>query len=81
MCAPYNATAGLGTSVSFRAYLEGAPQVSDNVVLLTNVIQVYDLEASVPDTILSLHPGQQYVMPTTIAVSYTHLTLPTTCCV
>ena len=66
MCAPYNATAGLGTSVSFRAYLEGAPQVSDNVVLLTNVIQVYDLEASVPDTILSLHPGQQYEMPTTI---------------
>ena len=69
MCAPFNATAGLGDSVTVKAHLEGAPRVRDSVVLLTNVIQEYNLEASVPETILALHPGP---------VSYTHLTLPTT---
>ena len=66
MCAPYNATAGLGDSVTVKAHLEGAPRVRDSVVLLTNVIQEYDLEASVPETILSLHPGQTYQLDTTI---------------
>ena len=66
MCAPYNATAGLGEAVTVRAHLDGAPQVRDTVVLVTNVKQVYDLESSVPETILSLHPGQEYEMPTTI---------------
>ena len=56
MCAPYNATAGLGDAITVKAHLEGAPRVRDSVVLLTNVIQEYNLEAEVPETILSLYP-------------------------
>jgi len=67
MCAPYNATAGLGDSVTVKAHLEGAQRVRDSVVLLTNVIQEYDLEASVPETILSMHPGQTYQLDTTVS--------------
>ena len=66
MCAPYNATAGLGDSLTMKAHLEGAPRVRDSVVLLTNVIQAYDLEAEVPETILSLYPGQTYQLDTTV---------------
>ncbi|SVA12501.1 uncharacterized protein METZ01_LOCUS65355 [marine metagenome] len=66
MCAPYNATAGLGDSVTVKAHLEGAPRVRDSVVLLTNVIQEYSLEAFVPETILALHPGQSYQLDTTV---------------
>jgi len=66
MCAPYNATAGLGESVTVKAHLEGATRVRDSVVLLTNVIQRYDLEATVPETILSLYPGQTYQLDTMI---------------
>jgi len=66
MCAPYNATAGLGESVTVKAHLEGATRVRDSVVLLTNVVQRYDLEATVPETILSLYPGQTYQLDTMI---------------
>ena len=66
MCAPYNATAGLGDSVSVRAHLDGQPKIRDSVVILTNVIQRYDLQATVPETILDLYPGQPYQMNTTI---------------
>ena len=66
MCAPYNATAGLGESVTVKAHLEGATRVRDSVVLLTNVIQRYDLEATVPETILSLYPGQTYQLDTMV---------------
>jgi len=66
MCAPYNATAGLGDAITMKAHLEGAPRVRDSVVLLTNVIQEYKLEAEVPETILSLYPGQTYQLDTTI---------------
>ena len=66
MCAPYNATAGLGESVTVKANLEGAPKVRDSVVLVTNVIQVYDLEATVPQSTLELHPGESFQLDTTI---------------
>ncbi|HIH80752.1 MAG TPA: hypothetical protein HA303_05985 [Candidatus Thalassarchaeaceae archaeon] len=66
MCAPYNATAGLGDSVTVRAHLEGAPRVRDSVVLATNVIQVYDIEATVPQNILQLHPGESFQLDTLI---------------
>jgi len=66
MCAPYNATAGLGDSVTVKAHLEGTPRVRDSVVLLTNVIQEYNLDASVPETILSLYPSQIYQLDTTV---------------
>ena len=65
MCAPYNATAGIGDSVTVKASLDGAPKVRDSVVLVTNVIQRYDLEANT-ETILSLYPGQEYQLDTII---------------
>jgi uncharacterized membrane protein len=66
MCAPYNATAGFGESVVVRAHLEGTPEVRDSALLLTNVIQVYDLEAEVDSNILELYPGQAYPLTTEI---------------
>ena len=66
MCAPYNATAGLGEAVTVKANLEGAPKVRDSVVLQTNVIQVYDLDATVPQNNLELHPGESFQLDTTI---------------
>jgi hypothetical protein len=65
MCAPFNATAGIGDSVTVKATLDGAPKVRDSVVLVTNVIQKYDLEAT-SKTILSLYPGQEYQLDTGI---------------
>ena len=66
MCAPFNSTAGLGKSITVRAHLDGTPKVRDSVVILTNVIQEYELEAAVPETILDLYPGQSYQMDTSI---------------
>jgi hypothetical protein len=66
MCAPYNSTAGIGESITVRAHLDGSPKVRDSVVILTNVVQRYELEAAIPNTILELYPGQSYQMDTTI---------------
>ena len=66
MCAPYNATAGFGESVVVRAHLEGTPEVRDSALLLTDVIQVYELEAKVDSTLLDLHPGQAFPLSTEI---------------
>jgi uncharacterized membrane protein len=65
MCAPYNASAGLGDSVTIKAHLDGAHQVRDSVVLVTNIIQRYELEAT-SETILSLHPGESYPLDITV---------------
>jgi len=46
--------------------LDGQPKIRDSVVILTNVVQRYDLQATVPETILDLYPGQPYQMNTTI---------------
>ena len=67
MCSPFNATAGIGESVTVRAHLDGSPKVRDSVLILTNVVQRYELESSVPETILDLYPGQSYQMNTTIS--------------
>jgi uncharacterized membrane protein len=66
MCSPYNATAGFGESVVVKAHLEGTPEVRDSALLLTNVIQVYELEAEVDSNILELYPGQAYPLTTEI---------------
>jgi len=66
MCAPFNATAGIGESITVRAHLDGSPKVRDSVLILTNVVQRYELEAEVPNTILDLYPGQSYKMETTV---------------
>lgn len=67
MCSPYNATAGIGESVTIRAYLDGSPRVSDSALILTNVMQTYELESEVEDTTLELYPGQSYKMNTTVS--------------
>ena len=66
MCAPYNATAGIGESMTVRAHLDGTPKVRDSVLILTNVVQRYELESQVPSTVLELYPGQSYQMDTMI---------------
>ncbi|DAC24316.1 MAG TPA: hypothetical protein D7H76_05045, partial [Candidatus Poseidoniales archaeon] len=66
MCAPYNATAGFGESVVVKAHLEGTPEVRDSALLLTNVIQVYELETEVDSNILELYPGQAYPLTTEV---------------
>ena len=66
MCSPFNATAGIGESITVRAHLDGTPRVRDSVLILTNVVQRYDLEAEVPSTILELYPGQSYQMDTSV---------------
>ena len=66
VCAPYNATAGLGESITVKAHLDGAPKVRALVTLATDVIQEYELEASVPQSNLDLYPGQSFQLNTTI---------------
>ena len=66
VCAPYNATAGLGESITVKAHLDGAPRVRALVTLATDVIQEYELEASVPQSNLDLYPGQSFQLNTTI---------------
>jgi methionine-rich copper-binding protein CopC len=67
MCSPYNATAGIGESITARAHLDGTPKVRDSVLILTNVVQRYELESFVPETIVDLYPGQSYQMNTTVS--------------
>jgi len=70
VCAPHNATAGLGPAVTLKGYLDGYPRISDSVILSTNVVHVYDLDAGIdPDvgTELNVNPGQQVVLPVTVA--------------
>ena len=69
VCAPTNATAGLGPAVTLKANLESYPRISDSVLLSTNVIHVYDLEAGVdPDvgTELYVNPGEEILLPITV---------------
>ena len=66
MCSPYNATAGFGESVVVRAHLEGTPEVRDSALLLTDVIQVYELEAEVDTVLLDLYPGQAFPLTTEV---------------
>ncbi|MED6297445.1 MAG: hypothetical protein VX828_04015, partial [Candidatus Thermoplasmatota archaeon] len=65
VCAPTNASAGLGPAITVKAHLQGASRVSDAVILSTNVEHVYDLEMEAPDTAYSVDPGQQLVIPIT----------------
>ena len=69
VCAPTNASSGLGPAVTLKAYLDGYPRISDSVILSTNVIHVYDLDAGIdPDvgTSLEVNPGEQLTLPLTV---------------
>jgi len=69
VCAPTNATAGLGPALTVKAYLEGYPRISDSKILSTRVKHVYDLDAGVdPDvgTNLVVNPGEKLILPITV---------------
>ncbi len=66
VCAPTNASAGLGPAVTVRAHLQGANRVSDSVILSTNVIHVYGLEMDFAQTEFNVDPAQTLVVPSTV---------------
>ena len=66
VCAPTNASAGLGPAVTIKAHLQGASRVSDSVILSTNVKHVYDLDAAVPEDEATLDPGERWILPVTV---------------
>jgi len=66
VCAPYNANAGLGPAVTIKAHLEGYPRVADSVILSTNVIHVFSLDASSDFTEISANPGESWTVPTSV---------------
>ena len=67
VCAPVNANAGLGPAVTVKAHLEGYPRVADSVILSTNVIHVFSLDATAETTDISANPGDTWIVPTTVA--------------
>jgi len=69
VCAPYNATAGLGPAITLKGYLDGYPRISDSAILSTNVEHVFDLDAGIdPDvgTSMNVNPGDQITLPVTV---------------
>ena len=69
MCAPYNATAGLGPAITLKGYLDGYPRISDSAILSTTVEHVFDLDAGVdPDvgTSMNVNPGDKISLPITV---------------
>ena len=67
VCAPVNGNAGLGPAVTVKAHLEGYPRVADSVILSTNVIHVFSLDATAETTDISANPGDTWIVPTTVA--------------
>ncbi|MEE2747970.1 MAG: CARDB domain-containing protein [Candidatus Thermoplasmatota archaeon] len=65
VCAPLNASAGLGPAITVKAHLQGASRVSDAVILSTNVVHVYDLDMEAESTTYSVDPGEALVIPIT----------------
>ncbi|MEC7059191.1 MAG: hypothetical protein VXW90_02890 [Candidatus Thermoplasmatota archaeon] len=69
VCAPYNATAGLGPAITLKGYLDGYPRISDSAILSTTVEHVFDLDAGVdPDvgTSMNVNPGDKISLPITV---------------
>ena len=66
VCAPVNANAGLGPAVTVKAHLEGYPRVADSVILSTNIIHVFSLDATAETTDFSANPGETWIIPTTV---------------
>ena len=66
VCAPYLADAGLGPAVKVKAYLQGSPKVSDEVILSTMVKHVYDLDANTESLENDMNPGETWAVPINI---------------
>ena len=69
VCAPQNATAGLGPAITLKGYLDGYPRISDSAILSTNVEHVFDLDAGIDPAVgtsMSVNPGEQISLPMTV---------------
>ena len=69
VCAPINATAGLGPAITLKAHLEGYPRISASKILSTSVVHVFDLDAGIdPEvgTSIDVNPGEQITLPISV---------------
>ena len=69
VCAPQNATAGLGPAITLKGYLDGYPRISDSAILSTNVEHVFDLNAAIDPAVgtsMNVNPGEQISLPMTV---------------
>ncbi len=69
VCAPRNATAGLGPAITLKGYLDGYPRISDSAILSTNVEHVFDLDAGIDPAVgtsMNVNPGDQITLPITV---------------
>ena len=69
VCAPRNATAGLGPAITLKGYLDGYPRISDSAILSTNVEHVFDLDAGIdPEvgTSMNVNPGDKISLPISV---------------
>ena len=69
VCAPHNATAGLGPAITLKGYLDGYPRISDSAILSTNVEHVFDLDAGIDPEIgesMNVNPGDKIFLPMTV---------------
>ena len=69
VCAPRNATAGLGPAITLKGYLDGYPRISDSAILSTNVEHVFDLNAGIDPAIgtsMNVNPGDKLTLPITV---------------
>ena len=66
VCAPITAPAGLGPAVTVKAHLKGYPKVSDSEIFSTKIIHEYRLDASTPNTQMTVNPGEEWLIPVTV---------------
>ena len=69
VCAPVNASAGLGPAITLKAQLEGYPRISAQKSLATSVTHVFDLDAGISTDIgtsFDVNPGEQKTLPITV---------------
>ena len=66
VCAPMNASAGLGPAITVKAHLATASRVSDSVILSTNVRHVYGLEMQFDEKSFDVDPSDTLSVTTTV---------------
>ena len=70
VCAPTNASHGLGPAVTLKAHLDGHSRVSESRILATRVIHVYDLDiitmdeeiSDISDPRIDVNPGEDRII-------------------
>ena len=67
ICAPTNASAGLGPAFTVKAHLKGYPKVSDSRIFSTSVSHIYSLDATTPEDQFTVDPGEQWILPVKVA--------------